>query len=186
MKIIEIIILSIALAMDAFAVSVCKGLSLKNIVLKKAALVGAYFGFFQGLMPVIGYYIGISFQEKILAYDHWIAFFLLCVIGLNMIKESISRKQEEVNDNFGFKEMLILSVATSIDALAVGVTFAFLKVNILLSVITIGIITFIISAIGVKIGNLFGKKYEKKAEFIGGAILIILGIKIVLEHLNKI
>lgn len=186
MRLIEIIILSIALAMDAFAVAICKGLSLKEINLKKATLVGGYFGIFQGLMPVIGYFIGISFQDKIISYDHWIAFFLLSIIGLNMIKESLSKKKEEVNDNLSFKEMLILSIATSIDALAVGVTFAFLKVNILLSAIMIGIITFSISTLGVKIGNLFGKKYEKKAEFIGGTILIILGIKIVLEHLNII
>ena len=184
MGFIELIILSIGLAMDAFAVAICKGLSMSKMNWKKASIIGLYFGGFQALMPLIGYLLGINFQEKITSIDHWIAFILLGVIGINMLKEAISKDSEKQNDSIKFKDMLILAVATSIDALAVGITFAFLKVNILLAISLIGIITFIISVFGVKIGNLFGDKYEKKAEFAGGIILILLGIKILLEHLN--
>lgn len=184
MGFIELIILSIGLAMDAFAVAICKGLSMFKMNCKKASIIGLYFGGFQALMPLIGYLLGINFQEKITSIDHWIAFILLGVIGINMLKEAISKDSEKQNDSIKFKDMLILAVATSIDALAVGITFAFLKVNILLAISLIGIITFIISVFGVKIGNLFGDKYEKKAEFAGGIILILLGIKILLEHLN--
>lgn len=137
-------------------------------------------------MPVIGFLIGAHFSDKIATYDHWIAFFLLSIVGLNMMKEAFKKDNGELNDDLGLKEMIVLAIATSIDALAVGITFSFLKVNILLAVMLIGIITFIISAIGVKIGNIFGKKYEKKAELIGGIILTLLAIKIVLEHLNII
>ena len=184
MGFIELIILSIGLAMDAFAVAICKGLSMSKMNWKKASIIGLYFGGFQALMPLVGYLLGINFQEKITSIDHWIAFLLLGIIGINMIKEAISKDSEKQNDSIKFKDMLILAVATSIDSLAVGITFAFLKVNILLAISLIGIITFIISVFGVKIGNLFGDKYEKKAEFAGGIILILLGIKILLEHLN--
>ena len=184
MGIVELIILSIGLAMDAFAVAVCKGLSMSKMKWKNACIIGMYFGLFQALMPFAGYLLGINFQDKICNIDHWITFILLGVIGLNMIKEAISKENEKQNDSIKFKDMLILAVATSIDALAVGITFAFLKVNIWLAISLIGIITFVISVLGVKIGNIFGDKYEKKAEFAGGLILIILGVKILLEHLN--
>ena len=184
MGIIELIILSIGLAMDAFAVAICKGLSMSKMNWKKASIIGLYFGGFQALMPLVGYLLGINFQEKITSIDHWIAFLLLGIIGINMIKEAISKDSEKQNDSIKFKDMLILAVATSIDALAVGITFAFLKVNIWLAISLIGVITFIISVAGVKIGNIFGDKYEKKAEFAGGIILILLGVKILLEHLG--
>ena len=184
MGIIELIILSVGLAMDAFAVAICKGLSMAKMSWKKACIIGGYFGIFQAGMPLVGYLLGVNFQDKITNIDHWIAFILLGIIGLNMIKESISKECEKQDDSIKFKDMLILAVATSIDALAVGITFAFLNVNVWIAISFIGIITFIISMIGVKIGNVFGDKYEKKAEFIGGIILILLGIKILLEHLN--
>ena len=170
--------------MDAFAVAVCKGLSMAKMKWKNACVVGMYFGGFQALMPLIGYLLGISFQKQIVNIDHWIAFILLATIGLNMIKEAISKDAEKQNASIKFKDMLILAVATSIDALAVGITFAFLKVNIWIAITFIGIITFVISILGVKIGNIFGDKYEKKAEFAGGLILILLGVKILLEHLG--
>ena len=184
MGIIELILIAVGLAMDAFAVSICKGLSMKKMDWKKAGIIGAYFGIFQGGMPLVGYLLGVGFQEKIQAVDHWIAFALLAFIGGNMIKEALSKDEDECNESVDFKTMIVLAIATSIDALAIGVTFAFLKVNILLAVLLIGIITFVISMIGVKIGNVFGDKYEKKAEFAGGLILILLGLKILLEHLG--
>ena len=186
MGFIELILISVGLGMDAFAVAICKGLSMTKMKWKNACIIGMYFGGFQALMPLVGYLLGISFQEKITSIDHWIAFILLGIIGINMIKEAISKETEKTNDSIKFKDMLILSVATSIDALAVGITFAFLKVNIWLAISLIGIITLIISIIGVKIGNIFGDKYEKKAEFAGGLILILLGVKILLEHLSII
>lgn len=186
MGIIELIVLSIGLAMDAFAVSICKGLSMCKMNWKNAIIIGLYFGIFQALMPVIGYLLGVGFQDKITNIDHWIALILLCIIGINMIKEALAKEKEKTDDSVKFKDMIILAIATSIDALAVGVTFAFLNVNILIAVTLIGIITFIISVIGVKIGNVFGDKYEKKAELAGGIILILLGIKILLEHLYKL
>jgi len=182
----EIIVISIGLAMDAFAVAVCKGLSMSKMKWKNACIIGIYFGLFQAIMPLIGYLLGINFQDKICNIDHWIAFILLGVIGLNMIKEAVSKDNDVHNDSIKFKDMIILAIATSIDALAVGITFAFLKVNIWLAISLIGIITFIISIAGVKIGNIFGDKYEKKAELTGGIILILLGIKILLEHLGII
>lgn len=185
MKTIELIILSIGLGMDAFAVSICKGLSMKKMNWKKAIIIGMYFGFFQLIMPVIGYFLSKGFENIVINVDHWIAFILLGIIGGNMIKESLKEeKSENCNDNVNFKTMVILAIATSIDALAVGITFAFLNVNLLLAVTLIGIITFALSVIGVKIGNIFGDRYENKAEFVGGAILIFLGIKILLEHLH--
>lgn len=185
MGLIELCILSIGLAMDAFAVSVCKGLSMKRMKWKNAIIIGAYFGYFQALMPALGYLLGYNFQDRISNIDHWIAFILLGVIGINMIKEAISKENDVHNDSVKFKEMIVLAIATSIDALAVGITFAFLNVNLILAISLIGIITFIISVLGVKVGNIFGDKYEKKAEFAGGIILIFLGIKILVEHLIK-
>lgn len=185
MGLIELCILSIGLAMDAFAVSVCKGLSMAKMKWKNAIIIGAYFGYFQALMPVLGYLLGYNFQDRISNIDHWIAFILLGVIGINMIKEAISKENDVHNDSVKFKDMIVLAIATSIDALAVGITFAFLNVNLILAISLIGIITFIISVLGVKVGNIFGDKYEKKAEFAGGIILIFLGIKILVEHLIK-
>lgn len=183
MGIIELIVLSIGLAMDAFAVSICKGLSMPKMKWKNAIIIGLYFGYFQALMPALGYLLGVNFQDRISNIDHWVAFILLAVIGINMIKEAISKDNDVHNDSIKFKDMIILSIATSIDALAVGITFAFLNVNLILAISLIGVITFIISVLGVKVGNIFGDKYEKKAEFAGGIILILLGIKILLEHL---
>lgn len=185
MGLTEIIILSIGLSMDAFSVAMCKGLSMQKMSRKKAIIIALYFGIFQAIMPLIGYGLGIKFQQSIVNIDHWIAFILLTIIGINMIKEIWNEAENENNDNIDFKNMIILAIATSIDALAIGITFAFLKCNIVFSVTCIGIITFILSLIGVKIGNMFGAKYEKKAQLVGGLILILLGIKILLEHLRN-
>ena len=186
MGLTEIIILSIGLSMDAFAVAMCKGLSMRKMSWKKAIVIALYFGIFQAVMPLIGYGLGIKFQQSIANIDHWIAFILLTIIGINMLKEIWSEAESESNDNIDFKSMIVLAIATSIDALAVGITFAFLNVNLILAVSLIGIITFIISVIGTKIGNRFGDKYERKAEIVGGIILIFLGIKILLEHIGII
>lgn len=187
MSIWELLILAVGLSMDAFAVSICKGLSVKEAKLKYMVITGVYFGGFQALMPTIGYLLGRNFNDLIENFDHWIAFGLLVLIGGNMIREAVKKEEEEeLNASFGFKAMLPLAVATSIDALAVGVTFAFLNVGkmIIPAVSFIGIITFLFSFVGVKIGNIFGTKYKSKAEFIGGVILILIGIKILLEHLG--
>lgn len=184
MGIIELILLSIGLGMDAFAVSICKGISMKKMDWKKACIIGLYFGGFQAIMPIIGYFLGSTFECFITSFDHWVAFILLAVIGGNMIKETFSKENENINGDVGFKTMIILAIATSIDALAVGITFAFFNVNLLLAITLIGIITFALSVIGTKIGNRFGDKYENNAEFLGGVILILLGIKILLEHLG--
>ena len=186
MSAVELLLLSIGLAMDAFAVSVCKGISMKKMNWKKAIIIGLYFGGFQALMPTIGYFLGSAFQSLITSIDHWIAFILLGIIGGGMIKEAFEDDKENVNDDVGFKTMIILAIATSIDALAVGITFAFLNANLILAVSLIGIITVVISVIGTKIGNRFGDKYERKAEMVGGIILIFLGIKILLEHIGII
>ena len=186
MTILEILLIAIGLAMDAFAVSICKGLSMKKINWKKALIVGAYFGIFQALMPIIGYFLGSTFEDLVTHIDYWIAFVLLVAIGGNMLKEVFANNSENCNDNVDFKTMLILAIATSIDALAIGITFAFLQVNIWISAIIIGIVTFAISIIGVKIGNKFGDRYERRAEIVGGFILIFMGIKILLEHLGFI
>ena len=183
MGIIELILLSIGLGMDAFAVSICKGISMKKMDWKKACIIGLYFGGFQAIMPVIGYFLGSTFENIITNFDHWVAFILLAIIGGNMIKESFNKESENINDDVNFKTMIILAIATSIDALAVGITFAFFNVNLILAITLIGVITFILSVIGTKVGNRFGDKYENKAEFIGGVILILLGLKILLEHL---
>ena len=184
MGVLEILLIAIGLAMDAFAVSVCKGLSMKKMNWKKAIIVGLYFGAFQGIMPVIGYFLGATFESLVTKIDHWIAFGLLTFIGIGMLKEAFAKDCENCNDNVDFKTMIVLAIATSIDALAVGITFAFLNVNVLVATLMIGIITFAISVIGVKIGNKFGDKYERKAEVVGGLILILMGIKILLEHLG--
>ena len=170
--------------MDAFAVSVCKGLAMPKCTFKKAAIVGLWFGGFQALMPAIGYILGAQFQETIASIDHWIAFVLLALIGGNMIHEALDNDEEEADASLDVKTMFLLAVATSIDALAIGITFAFLKVNIIPAVCFIGIVTFIISFAGVKIGNVFGTRYKNKAEIVGGVILILLGLKILLEHLG--
>ena len=199
MSVLEIALIGIGLAMDAFAVAICKGLSMKKIDWKKALIIALYFGFFQAIMPVIGYFLGTTFESFVVQIDHWIAFFLLAFIGGNMIKESFDDELEKCNDDVSFKtmiilaiattyldntELIILSIATSIDALAVGITFALLRTHLILSVVTIGTITFGISLLGVKIGNKFGNKYQNKAEFTGGLLLILLGTKILLEHLG--
>lgn len=186
MDLLTLLTLAVGLSMDAFAVSICKGISMKKMNWKKAIIIGLYFGGFQALMPTLGYFLGTAFQSLITSVDHWIAFVLLGIIGGEMIKESFEIDSENQNDDVSFKTMIILAIATSIDALAVGITFAFLNVNLGLAVSLIGIITFILAVAGTKIGNRFGDKYEKKAEFVGGVILILLGVKILLEHLNII
>lgn len=186
MSIITLFTLAVGLSMDAFAVAVCKGLAMERASLKKSMIVGLWFGGFQALMPLLGYALGVQFEDKIIAIDHWIAFALLLLIGLNMIKEAVSKKEEHADDSLSVKTMFILAVATSIDALAIGVTFAFLKVNIVAAVSFIGVITFVLSTIGVKAGNVFGVKYKSKAEAAGGLILIFLGVKILVEHLGII
>ena len=183
MSLFELFLLAIGLSMDAFAVAICTGLSMQQFNQKHAAIIALYFGAFQALMPAIGYLLGSRFQQSITAYDHWIAFILLALIGGNMVKESFDHETETSSPSIHFKEMLILAIATSIDALAVGVTFAFLQVSLIPAVSTIGIITFLISVLGVKVGNVFGTKYKSKAEFTGGFILILIGGKILIEHL---
>lgn len=183
MSILELFILAVGLSMDAFAVSVCKGLSLGKIKPKHMCIAGAWFGGFQALMPLIGYFLGSFFAEMIEKYDHWVAFVLLAIIGGNMIKESFG-KDEKVDSSMDVKSMLLLAIATSIDALAVGVTFAFLQVQIVPAVSFIGVITFIFSAVGVKIGSLFGTKYKSKAELFGGIVLVLIGIKILIEGIG--
>ena len=183
MGIFELFVLAVGLSMDAFAVSVCKGLSLGRIRRKHMYIAGAWFGGFQALMPLIGYYLGRFFADAITEYDHWIAFILLLIIGGKMVKESFD-KEEQMDGSMSARSMLLLAVATSIDALAVGVTFAFLKVSIIPAVSFIGVVTFVCSAVGVKIGSIFGTKYRSRAELCGGIILILIGAKILLEGLG--
>ena len=185
MGLIELICIAVGLSMDAFAVAICKGLSLRKCTWQKQGIVGLYFGVLQAGMPLLGYLLGMQFKEMITSIDHWIAFVLLGIIGANMIKEGFSKEEisDEKTDRLSVKEMLGLAVATSIDALAVGVTFAFLQVEIIPAVCIIGITTFILSAAGVKIGNIFGTRYKSKAEIAGGVILIFMGVKILVEHL---
>lgn len=184
MGIAELFILAAGLSMDAFAVAVCKGLALRKVKPVHMVLVGLWFGGFQALMPVAGYFAGVRFADSIKSVDHWIAFGLLALIGGNMVRESFSKEEEPADASLSFKKMLPLAVATSIDALAVGVSFAFLSVNIWVAAAFIGVITFCLSAAGVKVGSLFGAKYKSKAELCGGIILILLGLKILLEHLG--
>lgn len=189
MSLIELFLIAVGLSMDAFAVSICKGLAMKKCTWTKSAVVGLYFGGFQAGMPVIGYLLGVQFKDIITSIDHWIAFILLGLIGANMIREALSPEDEceccgQDGDLLEIREMLGLAVATSIDALAIGVTFAFLSVDIVPAVSFIGVTTFVISMAGVKIGNIFGSKYKSKSELAGGVILILMGLKILLEHLS--
>ena len=186
MTFFELLLIAIGLSMDAFSVSICKGLTTKKFSWRMAVVCGLWFGFFQALMPTIGYFLGAQFQEMIEAYDHWIAFGLLSLIGANMIREAVWGKEEEQDGSLGFKTMFLLAIATSIDALAVGVSFACIQVKLWSSVVVIGITTFLFSVLGVKIGNVFGSKYERSAGIIGGIILILIGLKILLEHLGII
>jgi len=186
MTFFELLLIAIGLSMDAFSVSICKGLTTKEFSWRMALVCGLWFGFFQALMPIIGYFLGAQFREMIEAYDHWIAFGLLFLIGANMIREAVWGKEEEQDGSLGFKTMILLAIATSIDALAVGVSFACIQVKLWSSVLIIGITTFLFSVLGVKIGNVFGSKYEKSASVVGGIILILIGLKILLEHLGII
>ncbi len=184
MSLFTLFVTAVGLSMDAFAVSICKGLAMKKLSWKKALIIGLWFGGFQALMPSVGYLLGSRFEKYVTSIDHWIAFVLLALIGINMIREALSGEEENANDSVDFKTMLLLAIATSIDALAVGVTYAFLQVRIVPAVSFIGIITFSLSIIGVKIGNVFGLKYKTKAEIAGGLILLLMGTKILLEHLG--
>ena len=185
MSIFELFVLAVGLSMDAFAVSICKGLSLGKIKGKHMCIAGVWFGGFQALMPLIGYFFGRFFTDAITQYAHWIAFVLLVLIGGNMIKEAFG-EEVEVDASMTVKSMFLLAVATSIDALAVGVTFAFLKAAIIPAISFIGVITFTFSAVGVKIGSIFGVKYKSKAELCGGIVLVLIGLKILLEGLGII
>lgn len=186
MNIFELFLLAAGLSMDAFAVAICKGLSMNKVSLKEMTITGLWFGGFQALMPLTGYFLGSAFEKYISGFDHWTAFIFLSFIGINMIRESFS-KDSQVDSSLGFKIMLAMAVATSIDALAVGITFGLLPdVNIISAVSFIGIVTFILSASGVKIGSSFGIKYRSKAEISGGIILILIGTKILIEHLGII
>ncbi len=181
----ELLLLAVGLSMDAFAVSLCKGLSMKRAGLRESAICGAWFGGFQALMPLLGYYLGTLFAEAIETFDHWIAFALLVLIGINMLKEAFSASEEQADGDLSFKTMLVMAIATSIDALAVGISLAMAGgVNIYTAILLIGATTFLLSGVGVKIGNLFGSRYEKGAQIAGGVILILLGIRILLEHLG--
>ena len=183
----ELFLLAVGLSMDAFAVSICKGLSMCKAGIKEGAVCGAWFGGFQALMPLIGYFLGTLFAQAIEAFDHWIAFGLLAVIGINMLKEAFSGEEENCGCDLSVKTMFVMAVATSIDALAVGISLAMAgDVNIFTAVILIGVVTFVLSFAGVKIGNVFGSRYEKKAQIAGGVILILLGVKILLEHLGTL
>jgi putative Mn2+ efflux pump MntP len=188
MGIAELLLIAAGLSMDAFAVAVGKGLSAKQCGTRHAVIAGAYFGIFQAVMPLIGYFFGEQFEEQITSFDHWVVFGLLSVIGANMIRESFSKEERSGNGSFGFKVMIVMALATSIDALAVGVTFALLPqvIPVAASVIIIGIITFLLSYVGVKIGAALGPRLKRGAEIAGGAILILIGVKILLEHLGVI
>ena len=184
MDLITLLTLAVGLSMDAFAVSICKGLAMRKASFGKCTIIGLWFGGFQALMPTLGFFLGTQFKDQITSIDHWIAFVLLGVMGTNMIKESRSNEDEEADASLDFREMFMLAVATSIDALAVGITFAFLNVHIIPAASIIGVCTFMISFAGVKIGNIFGTKYKSGAELAGGIILILLGAKILFEHLH--
>ncbi len=186
MSFLELLLISIGLAMDAFAVSVCKGIAMRKLSYKKAIIIAIFFAVFQAFMPLIGYRLGLSFSNKIAAIDHWIIAMILVVIGFNMIKGALTNEKEcfiEEDTSLHFFDLVALAIATSIDALAIGIGFAFLQVDIIPAVTSIGIITFLMCVIGVKIGNVFGERYSSKAEFIGGIILLLLGIKVLLEHM---
>lgn len=186
--VIELLLIGVGLSMDAFAVSVCKGLAMRKVNKKQAVVIGLFFGGFQALMPFIGWALGTQFESYITNIDHWIAFILLAFIGGKMVVEAVKPEEEEavkeMDPPLDLKEMLLLAVATSIDALAVGITFAFLDYPIVESITIIGLTTFVLSIVGVYVGNMFGSKYQKKAEIVGGIILILIGVKILLEHLG--
>ena len=183
MGVLELLLIALGLAMDAFAVSVGKGLSVQKINPRHSLSVGVWFGGFQALMPLIGYFLGVSFASLVENFDHWIAFVLLGIIGFNMIREALSNDEcEAAHPDFSARTMLMMAIATSIDALAVGVSFAFLHIDIWSAASIIGVTTFILSIVGLRIGNIFGCRYKSKAEFAGGAILMIMGIKILIEH----
>ncbi len=194
MEMWELFVIAVGLSMDAFAVAICKGLSVPKVKPVHSLVTGLWFGGFQGLMPLIGYLLGTSFADMIKSVDHWVAFVLLAIIGGNMIRESLSKEEEAAEsecgcgekkgDGFGVKSMLPMAVATSIDALAVGVSFAFLSVKIVPAISFIGVITFVLSAVGVVVGNVFGSRFKSKAEMAGGIVLVGMGIKILLEHLG--
>ena len=186
MSILEILLLGIGLSMDAFAVSICKGMACRQVHFSHMALAGVWFGGFQMIMPLIGYYLGRGFAGYIEKYDHWIAFALLAGIGLNMIREAVREDPEDNNDSFAPGTMLILAIATSIDALAAGLSLAFLNTGIWLAVCIIGVATFLFSACGVRIGSVFGGIFKSRAEIAGGVILIIIGTRILLTHLGVI
>ena len=183
MGFLELLVIAVGVSMDAFAVSICKGLSSRRVRPSDALTAGLWFGGFQALMPLIGYYLGVSFADFVSDVDHWIAFVLLGIIGAKMIKESFENESCDVSPDFSYRSMLPMAIATSIDALAIGVSFAFLRVDIWWSVLLIGITTGVFSISGVYIGNAFGCKYKSKAEFAGGAILCLMGIKILIEHI---
>ena len=190
MGIIEIFMLAVGLSMDAFAVSVCKGLCMKKATLKSQAICGAWFGGFQGLMPLIGFFLATLFADAIRDFDHWVAFVLLGIIGFNMLKEAFSKETVDSCDVSGeadlsVKTMFVMAVATSIDAMAAGISLAMEGANIFVAVLFISVITFVLSAIGVKVGSQFGSRFEKKAQFCGGVILIVLGLKILIEGLQE-
>lgn len=184
MSFLELFIIAVGLSMDAFAVSVCKGLAVQKVSLRHAAIAGLWFGGFQALMPLLGWLLGSRFQSAIERFDHWIAFVLLLILGINMLREAFGEEDECTNSSFAWRIMLTMALATSIDALAIGVTFAFLKVSILPAILLIGVTTFLLSALGVRLGNVFGQRYQKAAEILGGVILILMGFKILLEHLG--
>ncbi len=184
MDVIEILMIAVGVSMDAFAVSICKGLSVQDLRPKHAGITALWFGGFQALMPLAGFFLGVSFAGFVESVDHWVAFVLLGIIGGNMLKESFQKEEPDVDPDFSLRTMLAMAVATSIDALAIGVSFAFLRVNIWAAVLMIGLTTGIFSAVGVYIGNMFGSRYKSKAEFVGGFILIFMGVKILIEHLG--
>lgn len=186
MSLWELFVIAVGLSMDAFAVSICKGLSVGRVRPAHALTCGGYFGLFQGMMPLLGWLLGVRFQSIIVSIDHWIAFALLGLIGLNMVRESREDEEECLDCSFSFRAMLPLAVATSIDALAVGVTFAFLQVDIIPAVCFIGIVTFTLSSLGTWVGGIFGTRFKSKAEFVGGAILMLMGTRILMEHLGLI
>ena len=186
MDLVSVVLIGIGLAMDAFAVSICKGLAMKKPTIRAIVIVGLWFGFFQMLMPIIGYHLGDAMYDLISDYDHWIAFALLAIIGVNMIREGLSDEDEGIDAGIGVKVMLLLAIATSIDALAVGISLAMTESSILEPALIIGIITFAISAAGVKIGSVFGDRFGSKAEIAGGIILICIGLKIILESYGLI
>ena len=187
MGITELVLIALGLSMDAFAVAICKGLSVQWLSPKHYLIIGAWFGGFQALMPTLGYLLGSAFEQYITKYDHWVAFVLLALRGANMIKEGFSKEDDSTNSSFGFSTMVILALATSIDALAVGITFALLpNVNIFAAVSLIGVIAFALSCVGLKAGHIFGLRYKSKAEVAGGVILMLMGAKILLEHLGLI